>query len=67
VRIKIRVIERDNYIIDIGKKKLIAHKDAVADILERLVYDNVVEEIEIVIKENCEECELEALDIVLGD
>jgi len=64
MRIKFNVIERDNYIIDTGKKRLIAHKDAVADIIERLIYDNVIEEIEIKIK-NCEECELEALDILL--
>jgi len=64
MEIRFRVIERDNYIIEAGKKKLIAHKDAVARILESLLYDNVVDEIVVKIKD-CEECELEALDIVL--
>jgi len=66
--IKMKVIERDNYIIDIdGRKRLIANKDAVARILESLVYDNVIDEIVVKIKSDCEECELEALDIVLGE
>jgi len=63
--IKMKVIERDNYIIDIdGRKRLIANKDAVARILESLVYDNVIDEIVVKIKSDCEECELEALDIL---
>jgi len=67
MRIKVKVIERDNYIIEIDKtkKRLIAHKDAVANIIEQLIYDNVIEEIEITIK-NCEDCELETLDIIFG-
>jgi len=63
--IKMKVIERDNYIIDIDcRKRLIANKDAVARILESLVYDNVIDEIVVKIKSDCEECELEALDIL---
>jgi len=63
MEILIRLLERDNYVIKVDGRRLIAHKDAVADIVERLIYDNVVDSITIRIKD-CEECKLEALEIL---
>jgi len=65
LKIKLELVNRDAYTISVDDKKLfLASEGAVVDIIERLIYDHVVESVEITIKNNCEGCEQEALDII---
>jgi len=65
MKIRIIVIDKENYLVKAKKRMIPVDRYVLFNILERLVLDNVVEEIEIKIKKNCEECEEEALDIIL--
>jgi len=64
MKIRITVIDKENYLVRVKKRMIPMDRYVLFNILERLVLDNVVEEIEVKIKD-CEECESEALDIVL--
>jgi len=62
MEIRIRVIDRNIYKITIPVVEIVDLK-TLENLLESLLLDNVVERIIIKIKE-CEECKLEALDIL---
>jgi len=64
MEIRIRVIDRNIYKITVPVVEIVDLK-TLENLLESLLLDNVVERIIIKIKE-CEECKLEALDILRG-